>query len=99
MNTNNKITKITRMSKILGVFLKIGAIAFIVATAAQLAGIVALSVVVPPLHSLLALFLVSQGQINMNIELGTVAVAVMFYCLALIFDYGLDLQQQADETL
>jgi len=39
------------------------------------------------------------GGYNMALSLFPIVFAVMFYCLALVFEYGCTLQQQSDETL
>ena len=40
-----------------------------------------------------------QGLYNYSIDLTWVLIAGVIYCIALIFDYGCQLQQQSDETL
>lgn len=39
------------------------------------------------------------AKVNVSFELFYILVAVVFFCLAQIFDYGRMLQQQSDETL
>ncbi|WP_268624993.1 DUF2975 domain-containing protein [Paenibacillus alvei] len=39
------------------------------------------------------------ARVNVSFELFYILVAVVFFCLAQIFDYGRMLQQQSDETL
>ena len=61
--------------------------------------IIALSVVIPPLQMLLTMIFLPSVRVYFPIELGPVVFAVMFFCLAHIFEYGAELQRESDETL
>ena len=62
--------------------------------------LVALGALVPPLQMLLLLVFENHtADIYFSINIGYFVFAAMFYCLALIFEYGAELQREADETL
>ena len=62
--------------------------------------LVALGAVVPPLQMLLVLVFINHAaEIYFSINIGHFVFAAMFYCLALIFEYGAELQRESDETL
>ena len=61
--------------------------------------LIVLGVVVPPLGSLISLILAPSVDISFSLNVGYLVFAAMFFCLALVFEYGAELQNQADETL
>jgi hypothetical protein len=62
--------------------------------------LVSLSIVAQPLRLLVyIIFVTSADGASVAINFDNLIFAATFFCLALIFEYGADLQQQADETL
>ena len=65
--------------------------------------ILAKAIIIPPLQCLAVIILTSMDDastlFDFNLDLGYLVVAAVFFCLALIFEYGAELQRQADETL
>lgn len=62
--------------------------------------LVAYSVVIPPLQLFLSLIISPQASIFISpINFGLLVFAAMFFCLALIFEYGAELQRESDEML
>ena len=62
--------------------------------------LIALSAVIPPLHALVSLVMLSSvSSLVVYFNFTYAIFAAVFFCLALIFEYGAELQQQADETL
>ncbi|MCL2634252.1 MAG: DUF2975 domain-containing protein [Oscillospiraceae bacterium] len=59
----------------------------------------ALSVVVQPLSALINLIILPDVNIHIFLRLEQLIFSAVFICLALIFEYGAELQQQSDETL
>jgi len=57
------------------------------------------TLVIPPLQFLAAKLLSPVTNVLVSINLGSILVAATFFCLALIFEYGAELQRQSDETL
>ena len=56
-------------------------------------------IVIPPLQLLIVMIFSPATEVSAPINLGFIIVAAIFFCLALIFEYGADLQRQSDETL
>ncbi|MCL2083839.1 MAG: DUF2975 domain-containing protein [Oscillospiraceae bacterium] len=61
--------------------------------------LLALSIVIPPLKMLLTMIFFTSVRAFFSISIGQIVCAVMFVCLALIFEYGAELQRESDETL
>jgi hypothetical protein len=61
--------------------------------------IIALSIVIPPLKMLITMMFFPSVRAYFSIEVGQTVFAIMFFCLAHIFEYGAELQREADETL
>ena len=62
--------------------------------------LVALGILIQPLRALLTIVFVSpHSDIFFSVNLGYLVFAAMFFCLALIFEYGAELQRESDETL
>jgi len=63
--------------------------------------IIAQCIVIPLLQLLAVMIFTSASNAfaSFNLNLWFIIVAVIFFCLALIFQYGEELQRQADETL
>ena len=59
----------------------------------------AYTIIVPPVEMLMTEILAPGVEASASIELSGIVCAVIFYCLALIFDYGRLLQKQSDETM
>lgn len=59
----------------------------------------AFTIIVPPVELLLLEILAPQSDASVSFELSGIVFAVIFYCLALIFEYGRLLQKQSDETM
>lgn len=57
------------------------------------------SLIVQPVRMLLTLLFFPAANLHVSINLGYLIFAIMFFCLALVFEYGAELQQQSDETL
>ena len=57
------------------------------------------TIIVPPVEMLLTEILAPEVDVSFSLELSGIVFAFMFYCLALIFEYGRLLQKQADETM
>lgn len=57
------------------------------------------TIIVPPVEMLLTEILAPDVAASFSLELSGIVFAFMFYCLALIFEYGRLLQKQADETM
>jgi len=56
--------------------------------------------IVVPLLQIVAATLFSQTTDTLaSFDLGSIVIAAVFFCLALVFEYGAELQRQADETL
>ena len=56
-------------------------------------------IVISPLQMLVTMIFFPEVVASTNIALINIIVAAMFFCLALIFDYGRQLQQESDELL
>ena len=61
--------------------------------------LLALSIVIPPLKMLLTMIFFTSVRAYFSISVGQIIFAIMFFCLALIFEYGGELQRESDETL
>ena len=61
--------------------------------------LIALSIVIPPLKMLLTMIFFTSVKAYFSINAGQIVFAIMFFCLALIFEYGAELQRESDETL
>ena len=61
--------------------------------------IIAQCIVIPPLQLLAVMIFSPATDASAPLNLGSVFVAAVFFCLALVFEYGAELQRQADETL
>ena len=61
--------------------------------------IIADEIVIAPLQLLLKMILVPEVEAIVSITLSNMVVAVVVFCLALIFEYGRTLQQESDELL
>ena len=61
--------------------------------------LIVFGVVVPPLASLISLIFAPAVDLFFSLNIGYLVFAAMFFCLALVFEYGAELQNQADETL
>jgi len=55
--------------------------------------------VIPPLQMLVKMMLLPGIAVTVDIALINLVVAAVFFCLALVFDYGRQLQQESDELL
>ena len=55
--------------------------------------------VIPPLQMLIKMILFPDIAVSADISLINLVVAAVFFCLALVFDYGRQLQQESDELL
>jgi|GEM_PF-596882 len=58
-----------------------------------------MTLAVPVLHWLLTVIFLPDVKARLFLDLTGLIFAAVFRCLALIFDHGSELQQQADETL
>jgi hypothetical protein len=61
--------------------------------------LIANETVIPALQSLLYVTLLPESGASATITLGNIIIAAVFFCLALIFDYGRQLQEESDELL
>lgn len=61
--------------------------------------VIALVLVVPPFQMLLTMIIAPDSHAGASINLSGLVYSAVFYCLALIFEYGAELQQLSDETL
>ena len=61
--------------------------------------IITLTIIVPPLQMLLTLIFAPGVRANASINISNLVFAAVFYCLAMIFEYGAELQQFSDEAL
>ena len=62
--------------------------------------LIAQGLVVPPLQLLIAMvFSAADASDYIGLDLSLIVIAIIFFCLALIFEYGAELQRQSDETL
>lgn len=61
--------------------------------------IIAVNIIVPSLRMLLTMIFIPSADFYMEINLVQIIFAALFFCLALIFEYGAQLQQESDETL
>jgi len=61
--------------------------------------IMADAILIPPLGMLLTMIFAPNVEAAMEFSLLQIVLAVVFYCLSQIFEYGGALQQQSDETL
>ncbi len=61
--------------------------------------LVALGIVIPPLKMLLTMIFIPSVTAYFSIHFAEVVFAAVFLCLALIFEYGAELQRESDETL
>lgn len=64
--------------------------------------IIALNILIPivrVVYYLLFALNTNQNVTITDVNVGNIVFAAILYCLALIFEYGVELQQQADETL
>ena len=57
------------------------------------------SIITPTIEMALTKIFAPAVEASSEINFGFIAIAIMFYCLALIFEYGTILQTQSDETL
>ncbi len=57
------------------------------------------TIIVPPVEMLLTEILAPDVTASFSLELSGIIFAFIFYCLALIFEYGRLLQKQSDETM
>ena len=55
--------------------------------------------VVPSWLAQIVSFILGDRSLLMEVELGMIMIALVIWCLALIFEYGVSLQQREDETL
>ena len=55
--------------------------------------------VVPSWISQIVSFVLGGRNLLMSVELSMILIALVIWCLALIFEYGVSLQQREDETL
>lgn len=55
--------------------------------------------VVPSWFSQIVGFICGSRELMMNVEIGKLALALVVWCIALIFEYGVTLQEREDETL
>lgn len=55
--------------------------------------------VVPSWLAQIVSFILGDRNLLMEVELGMLMIALVIWCLALIFEYGVTLQQREDETL
>jgi len=55
--------------------------------------------VIPALQLLLYVILLPESGATVPFAFGNIVIAAVFFCLALIFDYGSRLQQESDELL
>jgi len=55
--------------------------------------------VVPSWLSQIVSFIMGNRNLLMSVELGMLLIALVIWCLALIFEYGVSLQEREDETL
>lgn len=61
--------------------------------------LIANEIIMPPLRLLVLMIFVPAVEATSSINLGNIVAAAVFFCLALIFEYGRLLQQESDETL
>ncbi|MCL1823496.1 MAG: DUF2975 domain-containing protein [Oscillospiraceae bacterium] len=61
--------------------------------------LIAHEVLLPPLRLLILMVLIPEAEAAVSMNLGIIVAAAVFFCIALIFEYGAELQQQSDETL
>lgn len=61
--------------------------------------IIAVSIIVPSVRLLLLMVYIPSADFYMEINLVQLIFAALFFCLALIFEYGAQLQRESDETL
>ena len=61
--------------------------------------LIAIETLIPALQLLVAIIFFPNINATATFSLGNLIVAAVFFCLALIFDYGRQLQQESDETL
>ena len=59
----------------------------------------AFTIIVPPVELLLLEILAPEVDAFVSFQLSGIVFAFIFYCLALIFEYGSLLQKQSDETM
>jgi len=57
------------------------------------------AIVIPILSAIIVGSTNLDDEMQIHFNLVLVAVAVLFYCMSLVFDYGAKLQQESDETL
>jgi len=55
--------------------------------------------VIPALQLLIYVVLLPESGATATFNFGNIIIAAVFFCLALIFDYGSQLQQESDELL
>jgi len=55
--------------------------------------------VVPGWLSQIVSLILGSRSLMLSVELGMIMIALVIWCLALIFEYGVSLQQREDETL
>lgn len=55
--------------------------------------------VVPSWISQIVSIIMGSGSMMMNVELSMILIGLVIWCLAMIFEYGVSLQQREDETL
>jgi hypothetical protein len=61
--------------------------------------LIAQYIVIPPLQFLAVMIFSPTTSPSVSLNLGAIIIVGIFYCLALIFEYGVELQRQSDETL
>jgi len=61
--------------------------------------LIALGVIIPPAQWVISMVFMSLEGYTIFANFTYAIFAAVFFCLALIFEYGAELQQQADETL
>lgn len=61
--------------------------------------LIANEIIIPPLRLLVLMIFVPAVEATSSINLGIIVATAVFFCLALIFEYGCLLQQESDETL
>jgi hypothetical protein len=57
------------------------------------------AVLTPCLQFMFINLFAQNANVNISLDLGNMIFAAVFFCLALVFEYGAELQRQADETI
>ncbi len=65
----------------------------------RIAGFVAATAIAQPIGLLLFGFALKHAEIEVGVGLDMLVVAFIIYAISLVFEHGVTLQQQADETL